>query len=607
MLKNNMVKFIIFIISLIGGVFYFHHFSSKPSPDDKFQVLSYSKMIDLAKIGQIKAVGLLGNVGTALDYEGRKYRVIVPDDARPTETLVPLGVEVGAFERQQTGFWLSVLSWLTSLAMVVIFAVAALGPSGRFNPFSFGKSRLRRHQSNGKNVEKTTFNDVAGVDQARLELAEIVDFLKSPDKFTQLGARIPRGVLLIGPPGTGKTLLAKAVAGEASVPFFSVTGSDFVEMFVGVGARRVRDTFATARKHAPCIVFIDEIDGMGRHRSSGGVSGNDEREQTLNQMLAEMDGFSATTGIIIVAATNRPDVLDNALLRRFDRQVVVPNPDITGRAAILKVHLNKIVCGEDINESFVLNLARGTPSFSGANLAKLVNEAAINAGRRLSSKVEIVDFEIAKDRIMLGAERSTLIMSEHERSVTAYHEAGHALCALMEEKSDPIHKVTIVPHGLALGLVVRMPERDRMSLSYATIDADLTVAMGGRAAEGIIFGHGEITTGAQSDIYSATVLARKMVTLWGFSPKLGSVNYDPDAFGEDGPYFSHSNETLHLIDEEVRSIVSAAAGRAERIISDNKSILEEIARSLMDKETLTGDEVRAIFERSKKEMESTKG
>jgi len=446
---------------------------------------------------------------------------------------------------------------------------------------------------------RVTFDDVAGIDEAKTELEEIVEFLKDPQKFQRLGGKIPKGCLLVGPPGTGKTLLARAIAGEANVPFFTISGSDFVEMFVGVGASRVRDMFEQGKKNAPCIVFIDEIDAVGRHRGAGLGGGNDEREQTLNQLLVEMDGFEANEGVILIAATNRPDVLDPALLRpgRFDRQVVVPNPDILGRERILKVHMRKVPLGPDVEAR---TIARGTPGFSGADLANLVNEAALLAARKGKRVVFMNEFEEAKDKVMMGSERRSMVMTDEEKKLTAYHEAGHAVVALHCPDSDPIHKATIIPRGRALGMVMRLPEGDRISLSKAKIYADLRVACGGRIAEDMIFGEDKITTGASSDIKMVSDMARRMVTEWGMSEKLGFLAYGAD---QQEVFLGHSvtqtknlaDATAKSIDEETRRIIDDAYRDASKILSDNKNELETLARGLLEYETLSGDEIQSLI------------
>ena len=461
---------------------------------------------------------------------------------------------------------------------------------------SFGKSKAKLlTESKGK----VTFEDVAGVEEAKEELEEIVDFLKDPQKFQRLGGKIPKGALLVGSPGTGKTLLARAVAGEADVPFFTISGSDFVEMFVGVGASRVRDMFEQGKKNSPCIIFIDEIDAVGRHRGAGLGGGNDEREQTLNQLLVEMDGFETNEGIILLAATNRPDVLDPALLRpgRFDRQVVVPLPDIIGREKILEVHMKKVPLAPDVNPRVI---ARGTPGFSGADLANLVNEGALLAARKGKRLVSALEFEEAKDKVMMGAERRSMVMTEDEKKLTAYHEGGHALVALNCEFSDPIHKATIIPRGRALGAVFRLPERDQYSMSREKMHDDLAIAMGGRVAEELIFGYGKVTSGASSDIKQATGLAKKMVTQWGMSEKLGPLLYTDN---EEEVFLGHSvarqqnisEETANVIDGEVRKFVEDANARATQILTDYKDDLHTIAKALLEYETLSGNELEALL------------
>ena len=445
-----------------------------------------------------------------------------------------------------------------------------------------------------------TFDDVAGIDEAKSELEEIVEFLKDPQRFQRLGGKIPKGCLLVGPPGTGKTLLARAIAGEANVPFFTISGSDFVEMFVGVGASRVRDMFEQGKKNAPCIIFIDEIDAVGRHRGAGLGGGNDEREQTLNQLLVEMDGFEANEGVILIAATNRPDVLDPALLRpgRFDRQIVVPNPDILGREKILKVHMRKVPLGPDVEAR---TIARGTPGFSGADLANLVNEAALLAARKGKRVVGMTEFEEAKDKVMMGSERRSMVMTDEEKKLTAYHEAGHAIVALHCPDSDPIHKATIIPRGRALGMVMRLPEGDRISLSKAKLEADLRVACGGRIAEDLIFGADRITTGASSDIRMVSEMARRMVTEWGMSDKLGFLAYSAD---QQEVFLGHSvtqqknvsDATANVIDEEIRRITDEAYDDARRILEQNMDDLHVLSKGLLEYETLSGDEIKDLLE-----------
>ena len=461
---------------------------------------------------------------------------------------------------------------------------------------SFGKSK---HRLSTKDTTKVRFTDVAGIDEAKEEVQEIVEFLKNPKKFQRLGGRIPRGVLLVGPPGCGKTLLAKAIAGEAEVPFFSISGSDFVEMFVGVGASRVRDMFEQAKKNAPCIVFIDEIDAVGRHRGAGLGGGNDEREQTLNQLLVEMDGFEANEGVILIAATNRPDVLDPALLRpgRFDRQVVVPNPDVKGREQIIKVHMRKVPTAPDVDAKV---LARGTPGFSGADLANLVNEAALLAARNNKRVVTMAEFEAAKDKVLMGAERRSMVMSEEERERTAYHEAGHALVGLFSPKHDPLHKVTIIPRGRALGVTMSLPERDQLGFTRLQLESRIAMAYGGRVAEELIFGQDEVSNGAAQDISMATKMARKMVTEWGMSDKLGPLQYSDN---EEEVFLGHavtqrknvSDATAHVIDEEIRRLVTEGEQRARHILDEHLDGLHTVAKALLEYETLSGEEVKALL------------
>ena len=468
--------------------------------------------------------------------------------------------------------------------------------SGGGRAMGFGKSRARMLTEKQGRV---TFDDVAGIDEAKGELQEIVEFLKDPQKFQRLGGKIPKGVLLVGPPGTGKTLLARAIAGEANVPFFTISGSDFVEMFVGVGASRVRDMFEQGKKNAPCIIFIDEIDAVGRHRGAGLGGGNDEREQTLNQMLVEMDGFESNEGVILIAATNRPDVLDPALLRpgRFDRQVVVPNPDVNGREKILRVHMRKVPLASDVDPKVI---ARGTPGFSGADLANLVNEAALLAARIGKRVVAMAEFEAAKDKVMMGTERRSLVMSEAEKRMTAYHEGGHALCAMHEPECDPVHKATIIPRGRALGLVMSLPEGDRYSKSKSKLLAELTMAMGGRAAEEIIFGPDKVSNGAAGDIKMATDQARRMITEWGMSDKLGMIAYGDNSqevfLGHSVTQSKNVSEaTAREIDGEIKDIIDRAYAKARRILTENVEELHRLARGLLEHETLSGDEIRTVL------------
>ena len=518
-------------------------------------------------------------------------------------TLVPKlrakNVEIAAKPEEGTSIWLVLL--YQSLPFLLFlglgyFVLKQMQKSSGSGAMGFGKSRARMlTQKEGK----VTFDDVAGIDEARAELTEIVEFLKDPSKFARLGGKIPKGALLVGSPGTGKTLLARAIAGEAGVPFFTISGSDFVEMFVGVGASRVRDMFEQAKKSAPCIVFIDEIDAVGRHRGAGLGNGNDEREQTLNQLLVEMDGFEANEGIIIVAATNRPDVLDPALLRpgRFDRQVVVPRPDIEGRIKILEVHMKKVPLAPDVDARVI---ARGTPGFSGADLANLVNEAALTAARKGKRLVAMAEFEEAKDKVMMGAERRSMVMTEDEKRMTAYHEAGHAIVSIHEPASDPIHKATIIPRGRALGMVMRLPERDSYSYHRDKMYANLAVSMGGRVAEEIIFGYDKVSRGASGDIQSATGLARDRVTKWGMSDKVGPVEYaQPE--GESFLGYSSSqpvrmsNSTAQLIDDEIKGIVEGGLSRARQVLGDHLDQLHLLAGALLEYETLAGEEIKNLI------------
>ncbi|MFT6331851.1 MAG: cell division protease FtsH [Lentimonas sp.] len=532
--------------------------------------------------------------GTSID--GEKFQVFLPEYSGLVDKLRENKVEIVAepvVSRSQK-IISSLLGWLPFLIMIGLwfgFMRNMGGGGGAGKAFSFGKSKAKLlQQSKGK----VTFADVAGIDEAKGELSEIVDFLKAPQKYIKLGARIPRGCLLIGSPGTGKTLLARAIAGEANVPFFSISGSDFVEMFVGVGASRVRDMFEQGKKSAPCIIFIDEIDAVGRHRGSGVGGGNDEREQTLNQLLVEMDGFSDNEGVIIIAATNRPDVLDKALLRpgRFDRQINVPSPDIIGREQILNVHIKKVQIAPDVD---VKVISRGTPGFSGADLANLVNEGALLAARGNQMLITMQNLEDAKDKIMMGSERKSMVMQEDEKILTAYHEGGHAIVAINCPDSDPIHKATIIPRGRALGLVMRLPEVDRFSVSRAKLHDDLAVAMAGRAAEELIFGYDKVTTGASSDIEYATRTAKAMVVKWGLSDKVGTIDYEADSNSGQQFHQEFSDETSKNIDLEIKRIISEALERATRILTDKKDDLEKLAKGLLEFETLSGHEITDLL------------
>ncbi len=547
------------------------------------------------QISQDQIVGKLDN--------GESFTTIpVPNDDGLTALLEENNVKFTGAEKQEMGVLAYIL--IQSLPFLLIlgvafFALRQVQKGGGSGAMGFGKSKAKMLTERHGRV---TFDDVAGIDEAREELQEIVEFLRDPQRFSKLGGQIPKGALLVGSPGTGKTLLARAIAGEAGVPFFTISGSDFVEMFVGVGASRVRDMFEQAKKNAPCIVFIDEIDAVGRHRGHGLGNSNDEREQTLNQLLVEMDGFEANEGIIIIAATNRPDVLDPALLRpgRFDRQVVVPIPDIDGREKILSVHMKKVPLAPDVNER---TIARGTPGFSGADLANLVNEAALLAARRNKRLVAMQEFEDAKDKVMMGSERRSMVMTDDEKKMTAYHEAGHAIVAVHEPASDPIHKATIIPRGRALGMVMRLPERDNYSYHRDKMHANLAVSMGGRVAEEIIFGHDKVSSGASSDIHYATDLARNMVTKWGMSEKLGPLQYEETQEGYLGMGGSQrtfqSSDTNKLIDTEIRDLVEGAHKKATKLLTDHEDQLHLLAQALLEYETLTGDEIAKLMEDGK--------
>ena len=525
--------------------------------------------------------------------------VPIPNDTSLQQLLQTHGVRYAGKVAEEPNVLLYVL--LQALPFLLILGVAFLAMrqmqkgGGAGGAMGFGKSKAKMLTEKQGRV---TFSDVAGIDEAREELEEIVEFLKDPNRFAKLGGQIPKGALLVGAPGTGKTLLARAIAGEAGVPFFTISGSDFVEMFVGVGASRVRDMFEQAKKNAPCIVFIDEIDAVGRHRGHGAGNSNDEREQTLNQLLVEMDGFEANEGIIIIAATNRPDVLDPALLRpgRFDRQVVVPIPDIEGREQILAVHMKKVPLAPDVNAR---TLARGTPGFSGADLANLVNEAALLGARRNKRLVAMQEFEDAKDKVMMGAERRSMVMTEDEKKMTAYHEAGHAIVSVNEAASDPIHKATIIPRGRALGMVMRLPERDSYSYHRDKMHANLSVAMGGRVAEELIFGYDKVSSGASSDIQYATGLARNMVTKWGMSDKLGPLQYEDQSEGYLGyganQRLMMSDETNKLIDSEIRGLVDGAHAKATKILRKEVKHLHVVAGALLEFETLTGEDIKELI------------
>src|SRR6186713_2454735 len=595
MLKNLVIWLVIGLVLMTV----FNQFNTRQQTQ---AVMDYSQFIEEVKQGRITEVQIEGRNLKARTQEGKVVTSYSPGDLWLVTYLLKYGVKIEAKPEEEPSLLMNIfVSWFPMLLLigVWIFFMRQMQGGGRGGAFSFGKSRARMLDESNNTI---TFADVAGCEEAKEEVAELVEFLRDPSKFQKLGGRIPRGVLMVGNPGTGKTLLAKAIAGEAKVPFFSISGSDFVEMFVGVGAARVRDMFDQAKKHAPCIIFIDEIDAVGRHRGAGLGGGHDEREQTLNQLLVEMDGFEGNEGIIVIAATNRPDVLDPALLRpgRFDRQVVVPRPDIDGREQILHVHMKKVPLAPDVDPRVI---ARGTPGFSGADLANLVNEAALLAARKGKRLVAMSEFEDAKDKVMMGAERRSMVMTDDEKKMTAYHEAGHAIVAVHEPASDPIHKATIIPRGRALGMVMRLPERDMYSYHRDKMHANLAVSMGGRVAEEIIFGHDKVSSGASSDISYATGLARNMVTKWGMSDKLGPLQYEDQYEGYLGYGGNQrtmvSDETNKLIDAEIRSLVDGAHEKARAVLKEHENQLHLLAQALLEYETLTGDEIKALLEDGK--------
>jgi cell division protease FtsH len=596
-MAKNLILWLIIAAVLVTVM---NNFSSPSEP----QTLNYSDFLEQVKEGRVERVTVDGFVIIGKRSEGDTFKTIRPaiQDNGLIGDLLDNNVLIEGKQPEQQSIWTQLL--VGSFPILVIIAVFMFfmrqmqgGAGGKGGPMSFGKSKARLLS---EDQVKTTFADVAGCDEAKEEVHELVEFLRDPGKFQRLGGRIPRGVLMVGPPGTGKTLLAKAIAGEAKVPFFTISGSDFVEMFVGVGASRVRDMFEQAKKHAPCIIFIDEIDAVGRHRGAGLGGGHDEREQTLNQLLVEMDGFEMNDGIIVIAATNRPDVLDPALLRpgRFDRQVVVGLPDIRGREQILKVHMRKVPISENVEPGVI---ARGTPGFSGADLANLVNEASLFAARSNKRIVEMREFELAKDKIMMGAERKSMVMSEKEKLNTAYHEAGHAIVGRVVPEHDPVYKVSIIPRGRALGVTMFLPEEDRYSLSKRALVSQICSLFGGRIAEEMTLGFEGVTTGASNDIMRATQLARNMVTKWGLSEKLGPLMYAE----EEGEVFlgrsagsQHSNvsgETARLIDEEVRSIIDHCYGTAKQILTDNRDKLDMMAEALMKYETIDAPQIDDIM------------
>jgi cell division protease FtsH len=593
---NSLVKNV--VVWLVVGVVLMTLVNQFGSHQSAQNVIEYSQFIDEMKQGHIAKVTIDGRVLKGVKADGKTFTCYSPSDPWLVSDLLKYGVAVAAKPDEEPSLLMNIfVSWFPMLLLigVWIFFMRQMQGGGRGGAFSFGKSRARMLD---ESTNQVTFADVAGVDEAKEEVAELVEFLRDPTKFQKLGGRIPRGVLMVGSPGTGKTLLARAIAGEAKVPFFSISGSDFVEMFVGVGAARVRDMFEQAKKNAPCIVFIDEIDAVGRQRGAGLGGGNDEREQTLNQLLVEMDGFEATAGVIVIAATNRPDVLDPALLRpgRFDRQVVVPLPDIRGREQILLVHMRKVPIGPDVRADII---ARGTPGFSGADLANLVNESALFAARGNKRLVDMEDFERAKDKIVMGAERRSMVMPEHERRNTAYHESGHAVVAKLLPKTDPVHKVTIIPRGRALGVTMQLPTEDRYSMDREQILQNIAVLFGGRVAEEL-FMH-QMTTGASNDFERATEVARRMVTQWGMSDDLG-----PMVYGEnEGEVFlgrsitTHKNvseTTMQKVDAEIRRIIDQQYALARRLIEQNRDKIEAMANALMEWETIDADQINDIME-----------
>jgi cell division protease FtsH len=606
-MNANLRNFALWVIIVLLLLALFTLFQN-PGQRSVSQDISFSQLLSEVDQGRVRDVVIQGPDIHGTFTDGRSFQTYAPNDPTLVQRLYGKGVSISARPPQDNVPWFVSLlvSWLPFIALIGVWIFLSRQMQGAGGKaLGFGKSRAKLlTEAHGR----VTFEDVAGVDEAKQDLQEIVEFLRDPGKFQRLGGRIPRGVLLVGPPGTGKTLLARAIAGEANVPFFTISGSDFVEMFVGVGASRVRDMFEQAKKNAPCIIFIDEIDAVGRHRGAGLGGGNDEREQTLNQLLVEMDGFEANEGIILIAATNRPDVLDPALLRpgRFDRQVIVPNPDVVGREQILKVHVRKVPMAPDVN---LKTIARGTPGFSGADLMNLVNEAALMAARRNKRMVTQQEFEDAKDKVMMGAERKSLVMTEEEKLLTAYHEGGHAIVALNVKATDPVHKATIIPRGRALGMVMQLPERDKLSMSLEQMTSRLAIMMGGRVAEELVFGHEKVTSGAASDIEQATKLARMMVTRWGLSNELGAVAYGEN---QDEVFLGYqvarqqniSEETSRKIDAEIRRLVEAGYAEAQKILTERRADLETLAKGLLEFETLTGDEIKDLLNGKRPSRES---
>ena len=595
---NDMAKnLLLWVVIALVLMMVFNNFGPQPTTSEQ---LEYSDFLAAVEQGQVQKVTIEGKEIVGFKQDGSRFVTYNPGDNGLIGDLIKNNVQISARPPERQSLLMQIfISWFPMLLLfgILIFFMRQMQGGGGRGALSFGKSRARMIE---EDQVKITFADVAGVDEAKEEVGELVDFLRDPGKFQKLGGKIPRGVLMVGSPGTGKTLLAKAIAGEAKVPFFTISGSDFVEMFVGVGASRVRDMFDQAKKHAPCIIFIDEIDAVGRHRGAGLGGGHDEREQTLNQLLVEMDGFEGNEGIIVIAATNRPDVLDPALLRpgRFDRQVVVPLPDIRGREQILKVHMRKVPIADDVKPSVI---ARGTPGFSGADLSNLVNEAALFAARANKRLVEMGDFEKAKDKIMMGAERKSMVMSDEEKKLTAYHEAGHAIVGRLVPAHDPVYKVSIIPRGRALGVTMYLPTEDRYSNSKQQLESLISSLFGGRIAEEQIFGVESVTTGASNDIQRATEIARNMVTKWGLSERLGPLTYGED----DGEVFlghtvtQHkvvSDETAHVIDEEVRSVIDRNYLRSEQILKEHEKVLHAMADALIKYETIDSDQINDIME-----------
>ncbi len=590
---NDIAKnLLLWIVIALVLMMVFNNFG--PPKHTSTQLVEYSKFITDVKQGQIREVVIEGRNIKGVTQNGERFVTYNPGDNGLIGDLLEYKVKIISRPPEQQSLLMQIfISWFPMLLLfgILIFFMRQMQGGGR-GALSFGRSRARMIE---EDQVKITFNDVAGVDEAKEEVTELVEFLREPAKFQNLGGKIPRGVLMVGSPGTGKTLLAKAIAGEAKVPFFTISGSDFVEMFVGVGASRVRDMFEQSKRHAPCIIFIDEIDAVGRHRGAGLGGGHDEREQTLNQLLVEMDGFEGNEGVIVIAATNRPDVLDPALLRpgRFDRQVVVPLPDIRGREQILKVHMRKVPIADNVKPSLI---ARGTPGFSGADLANLINEAALFAARSNKRLVEMDDFEKAKDKIMMGAERKSMVMTEEEKKLTAYHEAGHAVVGRLVPKHDPVYKVTIIPRGRALGVTMFLPETDRLSYSKELLESQISSIFGGRVAEELIFGPEAITTGATNDIQRATEIARNMVTKWGLSERLGPLTYGED---DSEVFLGHSvtrhkmlsDDTAHVIDEEVRSFIDRNYSRAEQLLKEHTNVLHLMADALLKYETIDSEQI----------------